>query len=316
MAELELGVELPLPLGAARDLLLDELRLAGLHGTVRPAEWDSGLAVEVDVRVEPVEGGSRAVVALRGAGRIFDDPRELAGFLVARGIAPLLDVSALAEWVTDRGARRPAGVPAREGYRDPVYHRPNFRVILEELALTSGDRLLEVGCGGGAFLAEALRSGCRAAAVDHSPDMVRLAREVNREAVEEGRLEIVEADAAALPFEDAACTCAAMTGVLGFLPDPAAALREIGRVVVPGGRIVVLGSDPAWRGTPAAPEPFASRLRFYGDEELAALGRETDLADVRVVRRDLGEPAREEGLPDEALALFEGSDAPFLLARA
>ena len=58
-----------------------------------------------------------------------------------------------------------------------------------------------------------------AAAVDHSPEMVRLARELNADAIAAGRLEIARADAVALPFADGGLTVAAMTGVLGFLPD-------------------------------------------------------------------------------------------------
>jgi len=74
----------------------------------------------------------------------------------------------LGDWITDRRARRPSGPKARVVYRDPLYHRPNLKAILNVLRLTPDDYLLEVGCGGGAFLADALKSGCKAAAVDHS----------------------------------------------------------------------------------------------------------------------------------------------------
>ena len=178
--------------------------------------------------------------------------------------------------------------------------------------------LLEVGCGGGAFLDAALHSGCRAAAVDHSAEMVRLAREANRDAVAAGRLDVREGDAASLPFPDGTFTCATMTGVLGFLPDPVRALAEIRRVLVSGGRFVALGADPELKGTPAAPEPMASRLRFYDSAQLEALGREAGFADARVVQRDLQAFAREAGVPEEALPLFaagKGGGARFLLAR-
>jgi SAM-dependent methyltransferase len=212
-------------------------------------------------------------------------------------------------------ARRPSGEPARDVYRDPLYHRPNFRVLLSELDLSADDYLLEVGCGGGALLEEALRSGCRAAAVDHSAEMVQVAREANHDAVAEGRLDVIEASADRLPFPDTTFTCAVMTGVLGFLPDPVAALAEIRRVLARGGRLAVLGSDPELRGTPAAPEPIARRLRFYDDEELGRIGREAGFTEVRVERRDLEPFAREVGVPQEHLPLFAGTGARFLFAR-
>jgi ubiquinone/menaquinone biosynthesis C-methylase UbiE len=188
-------------------------------------------------------------------------------------------------------------------------------VVLAELALTPGDHLLEVGCGGGTLLRAALESGCRAAAVDHSPEMVRVAREANRDAIREGRLDIREAGAEHLPFPDATFTCATMTGVLGFLTDPVAAFTEMRRVLAAGGRVVVQGSDPELRGTPAAPEPMASRLRFYDGEELESLARAAGLSDVRVVRRPMESLAREVGIPEEHIPLFASGGA-FLLARS
>jgi SAM-dependent methyltransferase len=254
----------------------------------------------------------------RGWGGLIGAPNELTGWFARAVAAPFLQATApagLGSWLTDRRARRPSGAQARAIYRDPLYHYPNFQVILQELALTPGDYLVEVGCGGGAFLRQALQSGCRAAAVDHSLDMVRLAQEVNHEAVAQGRLMVHHASADRLPFPDAMFTCAAMTGVLGFLPDPVAALREILRALHTGGRLVVLGSDPQWRGTPAAPEPMASRLRFYADDELGRLAEVAGFDHVQVVRRPLELHARRAGVPEEHLGLFAGPGAPFLLAR-
>jgi SAM-dependent methyltransferase len=284
----------------------------------RQAGWNPEELTHVELRLEPVDGGTRIVLEHRGWGRLIGDPDELAGWFAGEVAAPLLRVTsptAFGDWLTDRRARRPSGTQARAVYRDPVYHYPNFRVILAELALTPHDMLIEVGCGGGAFLKAALQSGCRAAAIDHSPDMVRLAQEVNRDAVAEGRLQVRQASADQLPFPDAMFTCAAMTGVLGFLPDPVAALREMWRVLGKGGRLVVLGSDPEMRGTPAAPEPMATRLHFYDADELERLARDAGFAEVRVVRRDLEPFARVAGVPEEHLALFAGPGPRFLLSR-
>ena len=287
----------------------------------RPADWDSSLATAVELRFETCPGGTRVTLEHRGWGKLFTDPGELAGWFAGEVVAPLLErtaPSAFGDWLTDRLARRPSGASSRAVYRDPLYHYPNFRVILDESSLTADDCLLEVGCGGGALLKAALRSRCRAKAVDHSNEMVRLARDQNAEAVADGRLEVLEARAESLPFADGTFTCAVMTGVLGFLADPVAALAEIRRVLGPGGRFVALGSDPELAGTPGAPEPMASRLRFYDDDALARLGREAGFEEVRVVHRDLEPYAREAGVPEEHLALFSssaGNVTRFLLAR-
>ena len=54
------------------------------------------------------------------------------------------------EWLTDRVARRPAGRRAREVYGADDVHDFARRAILDALSLGPGDRLLDVGCGGGA----------------------------------------------------------------------------------------------------------------------------------------------------------------------
>jgi hypothetical protein len=216
------SIDIALPPVQAFDVLVDELTLAlvrgglvleaGPYGRVvqsklevgrvvswipgelillqwRQADWQPDELTEVELRFEPVEAGTRMTLEHRGWGGLLGGPNELVGWFASEVAAPFLQATAparLGNWLTDRRARRPSGPQARAMYRDPIYHYPNFRVILAELALTSADYLLEVGCGGGALLREALKSECRAAAVDHSPDMVRLAQEVNRDAVAEG----------------------------------------------------------------------------------------------------------------------------------
>src|SRR5207249_3907051 len=77
---------------------------------------------------------------------------------------------------TDRIARRPHGRKARETYGAADAHSFLWEPVLEALALGSDDRLLDVGCGGGAFLRRARESGCAITGLDHSRDMVRVAR--------------------------------------------------------------------------------------------------------------------------------------------
>ena len=187
-----------------------------------------------------------------------------------------LPPEAFEDWLTDRVARKPEGRRAREVYGADDVHDFARRAILEALALGPDDRLLDVGCGGGLLLRDALAAGAAATGLDHSAEMVALARERAPGA------EVVLGRAERLPFGDGAFTAVAMSVVFFFLPDPVAALAECRRVLAPGGRLAVYTTSPALRGTPAAPEPLATRGHFYADDELAALAARAGLADVAV----------------------------------
>jgi SAM-dependent methyltransferase len=286
---------------------------------IEPVTADDGTmtfrGIDADLAVRPTADG--AALELRGFDTIGEE--DEAGWVAQIVLAPLvasLERDTVDDWITDRRARRPSGPAAREGYRDPTHHRPSFGAILSALQLRREDVLLEIGCGGGAFLEQALRTGCRAAAIDHSPEMVALAREVNSAAVAEGQLEVVEGEGEQLPFADDTFTCAAMMQVFFFL-DAARVLAECRRVVRPDGRIAVFTVSEAARGTPAAPEPMASRGRFYRDEELTELAHDAGFGIASVTHPDLARHARAAGLPDDVVELFtRGSEmSQLLLAR-
>jgi SAM-dependent methyltransferase len=285
------------------------------------APWAPDARTEVDIRFETAGNGTRIEVEHRGwEGLLGDDPAEWTGWVASELVTPFLRAavpSGFGDWITDRRARRPAGPQARTTYGDPIYHRPNFRLLLDTVRLGPQDRLLEVGCGGGAFLKDALASGCTATGIDHSPEMVRLARTTNRDAVREGRLVVLESDASRIPVPDRAFTVALSTGVFGFLPRPLDTLREMHRALVPGGRLAVFAGTNELVGTPACPEPIASRLHFYEDGELAELARSAGFEEVEVRRPELRAYAIAAQIPAEALALFTGGGgAQLLLGRA
>ncbi len=190
---------------------------------------------------------------------------------------------AFADWLTDRVARRPAGARARAVYGADDVHDFARRAILAALALGPGDRLLDVGCGGGLLLRDALATGAAATGVDHSPEMVALARERAPGA------EVIVGAAERLPFAGEAFTAVAMSVVFLFLADPAGVLAECGRVLERGGRLAVYTTAPELRGTPAAPEPLAARARFHDATALAELARGAGLADVAVAEEDGGQ---------------------------
>ena len=190
------------------------------------------------------------------------------------------------EWridrMTDRVARKPHGREARKVYGADDAHSFAWDPVLDALQLTADDSLLDVGCGGGVFLRRALETGCTAVGVDHSADMVQLARRTT-----DGRAPILQASADRLPFEHDSFTAVSCLVAYFFFPDAVAALREFHRVVAPErGRIAVYTTAPELKGTPAAPYPLASRGHFYEDHELEAHARAAGFQDVEVQRHD------------------------------
>jgi SAM-dependent methyltransferase len=286
------------------------------------ATWDPKDSTKLKLEFESVgENRTKVIVENEGWGNLVGNTGTQLSEWFAEEIASNLIKATSPErfvsWLTDKRARRPSGREARQTYRDPIYHRPNFLAILDYLKLGSYDYLLEVGCGGGAFLLDALKSGCKAAAIDHSHDMVRLAKEVNSLAVEENRLEVRESEADTLPFSDDIFTCAVSTGAFSFFDRPEVVLSEIRRVLRNNGRLIVFTGSKDLRGTPAAPEPIASQLRFYEDEELVTLARKAGFGEAKVERPSLLHYAESVGVPKEALSLFssEGGGGQFLIAR-
>jgi demethylmenaquinone methyltransferase/2-methoxy-6-polyprenyl-1,4-benzoquinol methylase len=101
-------------------------------------------------------------------------------------------------------------------------------------ALTPGDRLLDLACGTGDILAAAAPLTRRAVGLDLTHRMLQLARVRRQESV------VVTGDMLALPFA-AACFSVVTTGYgLRNVPDLRAAIAEIHRVLVPGGRLLSL----------------------------------------------------------------------------
>lgn len=297
-----------------------ESRPAARRLTIRwRSRSEGGLAgPTLELHVDPARGGALVKLRVRpGTLRPFDEAEPFLGWAVASLLAPAVVGGApipRVDYLLDRMARRPSGRLATETYRDPRYHWPNFLLLLGRLRPTRADLLLEVGCGGGAFLHRALESGCRAVGVDHSPAMVRLARRVNRAALRSGRLEVLRGEADHLPVDSGRFTAAVMTGVLNLLDDPVAVLREIHRALRPGGRMLVYGGTAALRGTPAAPEPIAAHLHWYTLPEVRALARRAGFRRCSVESPAMIGYARAAGVPAEGLPLFEGIGGSILLS--
>ncbi|WP_280915547.1 methyltransferase domain-containing protein [Streptomyces sp. SPB4] len=115
---------------------------------------------------------------------------------------------------------------------------PAFAAAVGEFGVGPGDRVLDAGCGTGRALTP-LRAAVGPAGtvlgVDLTERMLAAAREAGRDA--DGTLLL--ADVARLPLRDGSLDAVFAAGLIAHLPDPAANLAELARVVRPGGRLAL-----------------------------------------------------------------------------
>jgi ubiquinone/menaquinone biosynthesis C-methylase UbiE len=147
--------------------------------------------------------------------------------------------------------RNPSACPYNQRFwveaPHPLITRPRLR---EALAPAPGQRLLEVGPGTGYYALEVAGWIAPEGRLDVFDLQQEMLDHTLRRARERGieNLAPAQGDARALPYEDDAFDAAYLVTVLGEIPDQETALRELARVVKPGGRVVVgeLFGDPHW----------------------------------------------------------------------
>jgi demethylmenaquinone methyltransferase / 2-methoxy-6-polyprenyl-1,4-benzoquinol methylase len=143
------------------------------------------------------------------------------------------------------------------------------RTMVSKIEARPDERVLDVATGTG-MVAQALvrRYGCSVVGLDQSEAMLSRARARVAHDPELGRrIELVVGEAERLPFADAAFDHLTFTYLLRYVDDPGATLRELARVVKPGGRIASLEF-----AVPSSP-PLRALWTAYVRVGLPALGR-------------------------------------------
>ncbi len=185
--------------------------------------------------------------------------------------------------------RKPVGPIAKWVFQHDTMHASTYPIVLDKLDLDREDYYLDIACGGGKLLAEALETVDRAAGLDHSTAAVRAARESYASEIADGRLEVRKGDAAERPWEDDTFDAVSIANALHIIEEPRPVLREACRVLRPGGRLVVITQDaesiegPLWA-------PVRYCMTLHTDAELATLLAEAGFTDIEAyATRDTGQ---------------------------
>jgi len=113
---------------------------------------------------------------------------------------------------------------------------------LAHVEIGKGFTILDVGCGGGRTvgkLADAAPEG-KVYGIDYSAESVAVSRRENAGTVAQGRVEIGRASVSKLPFPDDRFDLVTAVETQYYWPDPVGDMKEIRRVLKPGGRVVVI----------------------------------------------------------------------------
>src|SRR5437660_393864 len=138
--------------------------------------------------------------------------------------------------------RKPAGWVGRLFlWSMNVRHSRSTDWGLRHITIGSHDTILDVGCGGGRTVRKlSALTDAKVYGIDHSEESVAAARRTNRRSIEAGRAEIRLGSVSSLPFADDSFDVVTAVETHFFWPDLPHDVREIRRVLKPGGTLLLV----------------------------------------------------------------------------
>jgi SAM-dependent methyltransferase len=177
-------------------------------------------------------------------------------------------------------------------------------------------RLLDVGCGGGSHALAFAEDGWAVTGVDVSEDQLELARRRG--------VDVLQADATALPFEDGSFDAAVSMWIHTDVDDLASFLREVARVLRPGGPFVFLGVHPCFvgphsrfvegQGVPELHPGYRDEGRYTGGPGVSEHGLRAKVGAVHITLGHLVQEFLDAGFRLEAFEEPETRAYPIMVA--
>jgi len=159
-------------------------------------------------------------------------------------------------------------------------HRDFYSNTAKVLNLKQDDKYLEIGFGSGLFIKKYASHVARIAGLDLSEEMINLASSINKKLIKSGKAEFKHGNVSSLPWENDEFTVVVGIETFFFWQEPMASLREIFRVLIPGGRLVL---EMAWNkedGLDHTEDIDKFNLKLYSADELTEMLQESGFTDI------------------------------------
>jgi ubiquinone/menaquinone biosynthesis C-methylase UbiE len=161
-------------------------------------------------------------------------------------------------------------------------HKSLYENVAKALNLQAEDDLLEVACGSGYFIKNYASNVRRVAGLDLSELCVRLANKKNKERVLKGSAEFVLGDATQLPWEENKFSAATAMASFMLFPKPLDSLKEMYRVLRPGGRAVVCIEWNAEDGKDHTKDIKKYGISLWKEDDVRNMLKEAGFSDIAV----------------------------------